>query len=197
MRFSLAKLLEAGLVVITFGCSRAPEVTIRPELAGGLRRIAVLDLVDAPGADAGHSGRVVAGVLSSAALNVKCWSVVERQELSRIIEEQDLQNTDLVDPATAVRVGRIAGADGIIIGEVAQYRIGSIPFLFFFTWDQDTYKVDFAFRLISVSTGEVCVSARVSRTRLESFERAISNGVTPVFELIDHCLAIRDGAGLD
>jgi hypothetical protein len=190
-------MLGAGVVAITFGCSQAPEITIRPELARGLRRIAVLDLVDAPGADAGHSGRVVAGVLSSTALNVNGWSVVERQQLSRIIEEQDLQKTDLVDPTTAVRVGRIAGADGVIIGEVAQYRIGSIPFLFFFTWDQDTYKVDFAFRLISVSTGEVCVSARVSRTSLESFERAISDGAIPIFERIDSCLAIREPAGTE
>lgn len=188
MRCMRALLISLGLLAAGLGCAQGPAVTLRAECAAGLHRIAVLDLTDAPGADAGHSGRVVAGILSSTALEVAGWSVIEREQLGRIIEEQDLQATDLIDPATAVRVGRIAGADGIIMGEVAQYRIGSIPFLFFFTWDQDTYKVDFTFRLISVATGEVCATARVAESSLESFQQAIATGASAAFQSIDATL---------
>lgn len=181
-------LANAGMLfaIANVSCSQPRcEVNILPDLAVDLRRIGVLDLVDAPGADAGHSGRVVAGVISSRALGVAGWSVLERQQLTRVVQEQDLQATDLVDPATAVRVGELVGADGIIVGEVAQYRIGSIPFLFFVTWDQDVYKVDLSFRLIAVRTGEVCLTAHVSATSLESFERAITDGLMPTFQQID------------
>lgn len=161
---------------------------MRPNEVGAIHRLAILDFTDAPAADAGHSGRVVAGVVATRALAVKGWSVVEREQLSKVLMEQDLQSTSIVDPATALRLGKIVGADGILVGEVAQYRIGSIPFFFLFTLDQDVYKVDFSFRLISVQTGEICLSAHVSNQNIASFERAVSEGVERVFVEIERQL---------
>jgi TolB-like protein len=42
--------------------------------------------------------------------------VVERDQLQKLLEEQDLNNTDRVDKATAVKIGRILGAQHMIFG---------------------------------------------------------------------------------
>ena len=47
--------------------------------------------------------------------------VVEHAALDRIIKEQNLSNSDRMDPSTAARIGKIAGVDAILIGSVAQF----------------------------------------------------------------------------
>jgi curli biogenesis system outer membrane secretion channel CsgG len=45
----------------------------------------------------------------------------ERSALDKIIKEQNLSNSDRADQNTAVKLGKIAGVDGIVIGSVTQY----------------------------------------------------------------------------
>ena len=45
--------------------------------------------------------------------------VVEREFLNKIIEEMNLQTSDLVDEETAVQVGRLVGAKAIVFGSVS------------------------------------------------------------------------------
>ena len=171
------------------GCASSDVVVSNSSALTSLHRVAVLPFRDAPGADAGDSGKAVASVIASFALDVPAWTVVEREQLIRVIEEQDMAVTDnLVDPKTAVEVGKLVGADSVIVGQVMQYRIGSIPFLFLFTFDMDLYKVEYSFRLVSVQTGEWCLSARTSKTSAASFEQAISDGATEIFEKIGTAL---------
>jgi len=199
MRSSTATRLELGTISLLYafmsvasGCVNDPSLTMNAQVLGDLQRIAVLDFTDAPGADAGYSGTVVASIVGQHVLGMDRWKLVERGRLDRILAEQDLQNSDITDPSTAVRIGRIAGADGIIIGEVAQYRIGSIPFFFFFVLDQDLYKVDCTFRLVSVETGEICLSAHASGNSLVSFEDAIATGMTRLFDQIQKAILSSD-----
>ena len=154
---------------------------MKPELLAMQKCVAVLDFTDAPGADAGHSGKVVAGVISRHLLSFKQWKVIERGKIDQVLKEQDLQHSGRVDPQTAARIGRLLGADGVVIGEVAQYRIGSIPFLFLVTWDQDVYKVAYGFRLVNVETGEICLAASAARESTVSFEDAVSKSAFEVF----------------
>ncbi len=42
--------------------------------------------------------------------------VVERDKLQQVIEEQDLQGTPRIDPETAVRIGKLLGAQHLITG---------------------------------------------------------------------------------
>lgn len=163
------------------GCeSQVPAVQIKGDLRK-VRRVAVLPFADAPGADAGHSGRVVSGLIVDAAMSVKGWTLVERERLAEVLREQGLSQSDLVNPDTAIRIGKITGADAVVFGQVGQYRIGSIPFLFMVTWDQDVYKVSYAIRMVSVETSEILMTARCSRESMTSFEHAASEGAAGIF----------------
>jgi TolB-like protein len=51
-------------------------------------------------------------------VNLRRFKVMERAALEKVLKEQKLQTSGIVDEKTAVNVGKIAGADAIIIGDV-------------------------------------------------------------------------------
>jgi len=81
--------------------------------------------------------------------------VIERAELVTILKEQDLQLTDIVDPASAVEVGRLAGVDRLVLGSVA--RVGS------------TYTA--TCRMVDVSTGEAAGAEEFVLSTLDDYPR--------------------------
>lgn len=185
------------LLIVLGGCNTPPSVHVKVNCLASIERVAVLDFADAPGADAGYSGRVVANLVAHECLSVEGWTLVEREHMREILVEIDFRSTDGIDPESAAKIGKILGADGIIFGEVAQYRIGSIPFVFFFALDQDVYKAEFSFHLVNVETSEVCVSARAARKSVVSFEQAIGNAASEIVRRIvlaqqDQLVAIRE-----
>jgi len=163
-----------GLITVILsqftGCSHIPQCHIKEEPFRKISRIAIMSFADAPGADAGRSGQVVAGQVVNAAMKRSDWQVVERHRIDAILKEHELQLSGIVDTSTAVKVGKVLGVDGVIVGSVSQYEIGSIPFLFFIAFDQNVYRVGFNLRLISVKTGEVCWTASASKSSLISLE---------------------------
>jgi hypothetical protein len=56
--------------------------------------------------------------LSSAFVNQKRFNILERQELNKLLEEQRLSQEDIFDQGTAVKLGRMMAAEGIILGDI-------------------------------------------------------------------------------
>lgn len=63
-----------------------------------------------------HLGRAMAGMLTSDLSVLEGIRLLERERLEDIIKELELQQSALVDPATAGKVGRIVGADYVVLG---------------------------------------------------------------------------------
>lgn len=184
--------IMVGLVCATglvMGCGTSPQITIRDDDVARIRTVAILPLVDAPGAEAGYSGKAVAGVLCQELMAVPGIRVVERERLSTVISEQRLGHSDLADPKTAVRLGRLIGADAVMTGSVTQYDSSSIPiFLGLFTHYADVYNVGAAVRMISVETGEACFSGRCSQSGA-SYEEAAGKCVRMLVAPLTQCRA--------
>lgn len=49
------------------------------------------------------------------------YSVIERKQLDRILQEQNFSNSDRVNPATAAKIGKVLGVNAIIIGTITQF----------------------------------------------------------------------------
>jgi curli biogenesis system outer membrane secretion channel CsgG len=54
-------------------------------------------------------------------VNAGTYSVVERKALDKILSEQNFSNSDRVDAATATKLGKLLGADAIILGSITQF----------------------------------------------------------------------------
>jgi len=167
------------------GCRTAqtvPTDQLTPRSLAGICSVAILPFGDAPGADAGRSGQVVAGCLAAALRQHTPWRIVERQHIADIKAELAFQQSAFADPNEAVRIGKLLGVQAVIVGNVSQYEIGSIPFLFFLVFDKNIYRVGFGFRMIRVETGEVCWTENATATSWSSFESSVAQSLAGVFE---------------
>ena len=50
----------------------------------------------------------------------KC-SVIERSALDKVLNEQNLSNSDRADSSTAIKIGRLLGVDAVIVGTITQF----------------------------------------------------------------------------
>jgi curli biogenesis system outer membrane secretion channel CsgG len=51
------------------------------------------------------------------------FTLVARDQLQKVMKEQGIQNSGLIEPAKAKAIGRILGVDAIITGNVSAYRV--------------------------------------------------------------------------
>jgi curli biogenesis system outer membrane secretion channel CsgG len=66
-------------------------------------------------------GKGIADMLVQKLLEDGKYRIFERKALDKIIAEQNFSNSDRADPATAAKLGKMAGVDAIIIGSITQF----------------------------------------------------------------------------
>jgi len=84
----------------------------------GVRTLAVADFQGVE-----RSGSQIATQLQSYLKEAGHFDLLEREQLRRILEEQNLGMAGVVSEETAVEVGRLLGVDVMIFGEVTSYRV--------------------------------------------------------------------------
>ena len=132
------KLLLLPVVFALFCATARPyrftNYTQNPQAMNGLHssRIAVLPMT-------GPEGRRFADELSIQLGKLNRFSIVERDRINDLYNEQDL-DPNRIDQSTAVRLGKMLGASAVVMGTVNDYRAG---------------RVSASVRLVAVETGEV------------------------------------------
>ena len=116
----------------------AEKVEIQRKLSDS--RIAVVGIKTED--DQEKTAAALVSFVIDAFVNVGIGKIMERQDISKILEEYEFQREDITDQSTAIEIGRLAGADVISIG--ALYKLGSKHYL--------------NIKLISVKTGEIVAS---------------------------------------
>ncbi len=106
------------------------------------RTMAVMVFEDAPGAEG--SGSRVAGIVTTLLLDLDV-NMVERTELDEVFKEQVVQ-LQHADDAEVLKVGKLVGAQAIVVGEVQQWERAE--------GDQIS-RVSLALRMIDVESGVV------------------------------------------
>lgn len=70
----------------------------------------------------GSVGRDLAGMVSNELASLGSFNVIERSKVDAVLDEQDLVSSGAVDPATGAEVGRMTGADYVVLGTVTSYE---------------------------------------------------------------------------
>lgn len=93
------------------------------------RRVAVLDfdyatvhqwVYDVFGSDV-DIGKGIADMLVTNLVRNGTYSVIERKQLDRVLQEQNFQQSGRADPSSAVQLAKLLGVDAIIIGSITQF----------------------------------------------------------------------------
>ena len=133
-------------VVSGEGRYRPPRLSLPDAPSGAKRaRVAVLDLA-CKGKVEPWVGEVLADTVRTGLLKTGRYELVDRGNLEKVIREQELAVSDLVDASTTVELGKLTGAEALVTGSVA--RLGK------------TWAVNLS--LTSVSTGKVDAAGRES-----------------------------------
>lgn len=84
-------------------------------------RIAVLALRELSG-DQTVLGTYLAESLTTQLFRAKGFDILERTMLDKVLGEMKLASTGLIDPATAARIGKLAGVDAIVTGSITDMQ---------------------------------------------------------------------------
>jgi TolB-like protein len=88
----------------------------------GKKKVSVADFSDLQG-NYDDLGRLVAEHLTvNMVTSRKGFSVIDRANLKRILEEHKLSMSGLVDPENAKKLGQVSGVDAIILGNVITFK---------------------------------------------------------------------------
>ncbi len=71
-------------------------------------------------------GEIILDKMITVMVNQERFKVMERAQLDKILEEQSLGSSGVIDAATAAQIGKGIGVDAIIIGSVAASASGAI-----------------------------------------------------------------------
>ena len=113
------------ITVALVGC--APKIKTRMLVpakyhqAAKFKRIAVMTFE-------GPSGDQVSADIEALLVGIQVeddpyFSVIERGAVEKLLEEQMLHQTGVVDPSTAAKIGKLLGADGIVMGIITRNNI--------------------------------------------------------------------------
>ncbi len=113
-------------------------------------------------------------------LGINGFSLIERQAIDKILDEQAFGLTGAIDPSTAANVGKLLGAEAVLLTDVNHLKKDE------FFEDEDAYEGIVFVRLVDTSTGEILFYSKgVGKSlngKLETLEMAIKNALKTLKE---------------
>ncbi|MEW6557914.1 MAG: CsgG/HfaB family protein [Elusimicrobiota bacterium] len=133
-----------------------------PHYNGPRKIIYVFDLKNSSEFDDPKIGRGMAKMLTTALVDSKRFKVVERspEMIKSILEEQRFSQSAVVDEQTAARIGKLLGAQAVVVGEVSEFGIRKTGVYTGFTGSRNiTTRIVIDAKMVSVETGEIISAA--------------------------------------
>ncbi|MCF6309159.1 MAG: hypothetical protein L3J19_01585 [Sulfurimonas sp.] len=128
----------------------------------------------------GLSNKIEANLVNKKINNKKYFTIVNRKDFDKIIDEQKIQNSGLIDVSTAVEVGNLIGAEAIISGSVGRvtsndtyYKVNRVRCLDLKCKKFSTYSVrcikrviglSAEIRMVDVTKGDIIYANTMSQT---------------------------------
>ena len=176
---SIALLCACGTVAVRVPVTRPAEINMAayPSVAIGAMN--------------GSGDRPMTSALEEALVNSQRFAVVDREHMDGVMRELQLSSTDLADPSSAVRLGKVVTAGAMIFGDVqSNYR--EIPSERHYqdekkinhTWHelQGEYYLRTTFKIVDVSTGRLIV-AKTYEERRDDTNRSLDRYPEPIDRL--------------
>jgi len=134
-------------------------------IAGGAsaqlkKRVAVSRFDDRTGSGYHSLGQGVSDMLATALVKSGKFAVLERQEIEKVMQEQQLGQSGLVTPESAPKVGQLLGAELFVVGAVTEFgtqerNVGGGISMLGGGLSTKTARAVIDLRLVNTTTGEV------------------------------------------
>ena len=104
-------------------------------------------------------GQTLTEMLITALIQGDQFNVMERVQLEKILKEQSLSQTGVIDAETAIEVGKLSGLEGVVVGSISQLKT----------------SIEADARLIQVETGKALAAASSSVNRVADIRGLANN----------------------
>ncbi len=152
-------------LVIHAGCASGPSLrSVKPVDYNKRGLVAVGDLQNLTGnRDYDSLLDSLTGSLIVELHETECFRVIERQRLKSILEEMKLGMTGLTDPAMTKEVGRMVGADAILLVNLASVTYDAAKTsAFIVEATREKIEMTLDARLVSVEKGEILAASKIT-----------------------------------
>jgi curli biogenesis system outer membrane secretion channel CsgG len=125
------------------------------------KRVAVSRFDDRTGSGYAHLGEGVADMLSTALVKSGKFIVFDRQEIDRLMTEQQLGQSGAVTPESAPKVGQLIGVELFVVGSVTEFGTkesnfgGGVSSVFGGSVSTKKARAVVDVRLVNTTTGEI------------------------------------------
>ncbi len=116
----MSLLALAGATMLMSGCAQK-KVNIKmlePAEVGVLANKKKIAVTKFKNDTIGLAGKIESNLAKANIDGKKYFTVVDRNQMHKILAEQKLQSSELIDPATASKIGKLIGVQAMITGEV-------------------------------------------------------------------------------
>lgn len=158
-------ILVMGMLMVTSFGNKLMADTVSSVDGQKKVKIAVMDFKTV-GEDNAQLGAAVSENIRTALIDSNQFNVIERSALEKIIEEQKLQNSGITDSSQAVELGKIAGAEKIVIGSIT--KMGKV------------YTINV--RFIDVATGTATIAKKGETKSQDEFPSIIDDIVQTIIK---------------
>jgi curli biogenesis system outer membrane secretion channel CsgG len=135
----------------------------------GKLKVAVVDFANKSSFSGHGLGNGISDMFVTALVKTNRVSVVERDQLKKVLDEQGFSNSSLADPSTAIKVGKILGVQYIILGNVTEYGVSEHNIGVVFVGVSNTEaRVAVDARVIDTTNGEIIIADSGSGSDSES-----------------------------
>jgi hypothetical protein len=161
---------------------RPAEINLR-----GINKIAVGDI-------SGPGGQELSSELTTALMGTGRYEVLDRQNLDKVMAEQQLSGSNIADPETAIKAGKVLGASAAIFGSVTRHDYQEVPvkrenfevkdgnnktqYMIRYT-RSGSAKVNVSLRVTDLSTGKILASKTYSEEKPEQTQKEVPAGTNP------------------
>jgi len=119
-KFVKVSLVALAASVLATGCAQKVRIkALNPAEVGAMASKKKVAVSEFKNDKIGLSGKIEAEIARQKLDKKRYFTVLSRKDMNKIIAEQKLQSSEMMNEATAAKIGKVIGAQAIISGEVA------------------------------------------------------------------------------
>ena len=145
-----------------------------PPLKGPRRRVAVAEFDNKTIYGKNRLGGAAADILTTELVRADRFIMLERQRMAAVLKEQKLGMEMVVDPNTAARVGKMLGAQAVVVGTISKFGVKTEgKDVGFYKRKTQIAEASVEVRIINTTSGEIIFAesgqAKIQKTVKEIF----------------------------
>ena len=113
-------LIALGVTIFASGCAQKVRIkALQPAEVGAMAAKKKVAISEFKNDRVGLSGKIESQIARHKLDKKRYFTVLSRKDMAKVIAEQKLQSSELMDEKTSAKIGKLIGAQAIINGEIA------------------------------------------------------------------------------